>query len=104
MRLRRFRFSIGLRGVAARDVLKNHFRMFNFIQTPIVNGCTLLAIEPLSQGGRALHQRIITDGNRTESWHPSLTWRVRLQPEALAPVLRVRGGRFFSYESPPVMC
>jgi len=28
----RFRFSIGLRGVAARDVLKNHFRMFNFIQ------------------------------------------------------------------------
>jgi hypothetical protein len=49
-----------------------------------------------------MHQRIITDGNRTESWHPSLTWRVRLQPEALAPVLRVRGGRFFSYESPPV--
>ena len=31
----RFRFSIGLRGVAARDVLKNHFRMFNFIQTAI---------------------------------------------------------------------
>jgi hypothetical protein len=30
------------------------------------------------------------------------TWRVRLQPEALAPVLRVRGGRFFSYESPAV--
>jgi len=28
------------------------------------------------------------------------TWRVRLQPEALAPVLRVRGGRFFSCESP----
>jgi hypothetical protein len=36
-------------------VLKNHFRMFNFIQTPIVNGCTLLAIEPLSQGDRAFN-------------------------------------------------
>src|SRR5260370_16005057 len=51
----RFRFSIGLRGVAARDVLKTHFRMFNFIQTPLVNGCTLLAIEPLSQGDRAFN-------------------------------------------------
>ena len=29
-------------------------------------------------------------------------WRVGLRPEALAPVLRVRGGRFFSYESPAV--
>jgi len=29
--------------------------MFNFIQTPIVNGCTLLAIEPLSQGDRAFN-------------------------------------------------
>jgi hypothetical protein len=29
--------------------------VFNFIQTPIVNGRTLLAIEPLSQGDRAFN-------------------------------------------------
>ena len=42
---------------------------------------------------------------KTRGREPDLaqaTWRVHLQPEALAPVLRVRGGQFFSYESPPV--
>src|SRR2546430_10817916 len=57
----RFRFSIGLRGVVACDVLKNHFRMFNFIQTPIANGCTLLAIEPLSQGDRAFNSTYLPE-------------------------------------------
>src|ERR1700738_1501505 len=34
---------------------QNQFRVFNFIQTPLVNGRTLLAIEPLSQGDRAFN-------------------------------------------------
>jgi hypothetical protein len=34
---------------------QNQFRVFNFIQTPIVYGRTLLAIEPLSQGDRAFN-------------------------------------------------
>jgi hypothetical protein len=34
--------------------------VFNFIQTPIVNGRTLLAIEPLSQGGRAIQFDFLT--------------------------------------------
>src|SRR6266852_7068647 len=50
-----------LRGVAAHDVLKNHFRMFNFIQTPIANGCRLLAIEPLSQGDRAFNSTYLPE-------------------------------------------
>ena len=35
-----------------------------------------------------------------EPYLAQATGRVRLQSEALAPVLRVRGGRFFSSESP----
>src|ERR1700730_13008279 len=66
----RFRFSIGLRGVAARDVLKNHFRMFNFIQTPIVNGCTLLAIEQLSQA--AVARRLGFQFNLLTGTHPGV--------------------------------
>jgi hypothetical protein len=34
---------------------QNQFRVFNFIQTPLVNGRTLLAIEPLPQGDRAFN-------------------------------------------------
>jgi hypothetical protein len=43
-----------LGGAQARRA-QNQFRVFNFIQTPIVNGRTLLAIEPLSQGDRAFN-------------------------------------------------
>jgi hypothetical protein len=41
-------------GAQARRA-QNQFRVFNFIQTPIVNGRTLVAIEPLSQGDRAFN-------------------------------------------------
>ena len=35
--------------------------MFNFIQTPIANGCTLFAIEPLSQGDRAFNSTYLPE-------------------------------------------
>jgi hypothetical protein len=42
-------------GAAEARRAQNSLRVFNFIQTPIVNGRTLLAIEPLSQGDRAFN-------------------------------------------------
>jgi hypothetical protein len=47
--------SIGLRGAVARDVLKIPFECSILYRLPSVDGCTLLTIEPLSQGDRAFN-------------------------------------------------